>query len=144
MMGAYCASKFALRALSDALRREVAGYGVRVVLIEPGAVRTEFDQTARRHLADGGLPPDSPYRGLWQRMEPIFLKALERAPGPEAVSQAIQRAIEAPNPRPRYQVGADAAWSVRLLHLVPDTVLDRATAWALSPRTSRRPLESER
>ncbi len=150
-MGAYCASKFALEALSDALRGEVAPFGIQVVLIEPGAIRTAFDRTARASF-DPEANPDSPYAPYARGFDRAFALSNRRAPGPEMVSRTIRRAIEARRPRARYQVPASSGWVVRLTALLPDRVLDGLIQRAMrrlarreaDPQASAPPMESDR
>ena len=103
--GAYNASKHAVEALSDALRLELKPHGVDVVLIEPGAINTEFGIKERRafeHYA-ATAPAYKPQLDVivdWHsRLHP-------NAAGPEAVARSIERAISAPRPRARYVVPA--------------------------------------
>lgn len=102
--GAYSATKFALEALSDALRFELAPFDIRVVLIEPGSIKTRFADTAQSHAQGIFSDPDSPYRTLCQRSQQVTADMSRREPGPEVVSRAIQKAIEAKRPKTRYLV----------------------------------------
>jgi short-subunit dehydrogenase len=98
--GAYHASKYALEAMSDALRMELAPFGVRVVVIEPGPVESGF---ADRSLAS--LPPASPrYRAAYARADALRAVADRFAVGPELVARAVRRAIRSRLPRARYVV----------------------------------------
>jgi|SRR5215211_1510381 len=102
--GAYSATKFALEALSDALRFELAPFGIKVVLIEPGSIKTHFADTAQAHAQEIFTNPDSPYRTLYRRSQQVTADMRRHEPGPEAVSRVIQRAIEAKRPKARYLV----------------------------------------
>ncbi len=123
--GAYGAAKFALEGMSDALRRELAPFGIQVVLIEPASVRTEFAPTARAQAMGVMANPGSTYRDLYRRMEQFLERSYRSAPGPEVVSQVVQRAIEAQRPRARYPVAGVAE---RLLPWLGDAMLDRLIA----------------
>lgn len=100
--GGYSATKFALEALSDALRVEVQPFGVRVVLIEPGPVGTDFGATAAAE--SGGLLTDStsPYASQYR----AYLRSNERAHAqewtPDAVADVVLRAVHSPSPSHRY------------------------------------------
>lgn len=119
--GAYHASKYAVEAFTEALRMEVARFGIRVVSIQPGGVRTEFVQASATHRLT--LPPDSPYRHFVERMEEATARmfASNSAWGiltPDAVAAAIVRAATERRPRARYKVGMAA----RLLPLLRRTL----------------------
>ena len=105
--GAYAASKHAIEAISEALRFELAPFGVQVLLIEPGAYDTAFTGNARQAR---GLTPDSPYRAgydqFWAATEGA-LHATGRG-DPAEVVEAIRAAIAEPGGPFRRLVGADA------------------------------------
>lgn len=102
--GAYSATKFAVEALSDALRVELAPFGIQVSLIEPGSINTPFAPKAQAHAQALLANPTSPYRALYQRYAAMGANARGHEPGPEVVSRAVLRAIEATQPRARYLV----------------------------------------
>lgn len=116
--GAYSASKFALEALSDALRLELKPFGVEVSLIEPGAIKTDFDQTVRTHAHEILDNPLSPYRQLYQKYQQVSDGMRRGEPGPEVVSEIIQKAIEADHPKARYLAGV--SFSARLVLFLRD------------------------
>jgi NAD(P)-dependent dehydrogenase (short-subunit alcohol dehydrogenase family) len=120
--GTYSATKYALEALSDALRLELALFGIQVVLIEPGNIRTNFMATAQAHAQATLSAPDSPYHALYQRYVQVMAAMREREPGPEVVSQVVQQAIEALHPKSRYLVAVPL--SNRLALLLGDSVRD--------------------
>ncbi len=127
--GPYSGAKFAMEAVSDALRREVEEFGVEVVVVTPGAVRTSMNEsgvaTAKR-LA-GTMTPDQHAR--YDKLTDAFLAQIEAfdkdGVEPERAAAVVARAITARKPRTRYQVGRDAAVIVRVARLVPDRLLDR-------------------
>jgi NAD(P)-dependent dehydrogenase (short-subunit alcohol dehydrogenase family) len=101
----YSASKAALDALTLALRLETAPCGVRVSLVEPGDIRTPFND----HMDWGpGADARSPYAERRSRCEHVVRASLPRAPGPEVVARVIHRALTARRPRVRYTVGPDS------------------------------------
>jgi NAD(P)-dependent dehydrogenase (short-subunit alcohol dehydrogenase family) len=135
--GPYAATKFALEAVSDALRRELAPAGVDVVVIEPGAVRTEMLDRAIG-TADGlmsAMTPDQRqrYGGLVAAVNEQATTSTRSGLSAEAAARVIATAVTARKPRTRYPVGRDAALITRLARFVPDRVLDRITAAALRP-----------
>jgi NAD(P)-dependent dehydrogenase (short-subunit alcohol dehydrogenase family) len=137
LVGAYNASKFALEAVSDSLRRETAGQGVDVVVIEPGGVKTPIwrkgDELATQ-LIDG-MPPEAErlYGRLVEVLRDYTAKiATETGIEPREVAEAIGRALTAKRPRARYLVGRDAKLRDRAATVLPDRVMDRLIARAMA------------
>lgn len=100
----YAASKFALEAASESLAQEVAPYGVRVTIIEPGVVLTPIFQKGGSKTLDPTMPSMFAVRRLWA----LFAAQLQAPTLPFACAQTIRRAIEDPEPKLRYLVGRDA------------------------------------
>jgi NAD(P)-dependent dehydrogenase (short-subunit alcohol dehydrogenase family) len=128
--GFYHASKHAVEAVSDALRLEVASFGVRVVLIEPGPVQTAFGDTAMATLArdeDGASGPyDQFNHELAARLAAAYDGRSGRLAVPAAeVAKVVLRAVSSRHPRPRYAVGALAKGMITGRRLTPDVVWDR-------------------
>src|SRR5215208_6251927 len=125
--GYYHATKHAVEALSDALRFEVEGFGVKVSVIEPGLIRTGFAGAAVGSM-DG--PGSGPYAGFDEAVARTTTENYERGPfsrlggEPEAVAEAIERAISAQNPRSRYAVTPSARLFLGLRRLLPDRAWD--------------------
>lgn len=131
--GWYHASKHALEAWSDALRLEVRPFGIKVVLIEPGPINTEWDDTALVNLKK--YSGTGPYAPMIDRMTEKFRSGYrEGAPGPEVVAAAILRAAECEAPAPRYAVPFKAALMVAVRRFVPDRLFDFLLDRALNPR----------
>lgn len=114
--GAYHASKYAVEALSDALRFEVAGFGIRVVLVEPGLITTNFDAAVAAGMPTG----EGPYAAFNAAVQAATLDAYDgpmaRFGGPpEAVAAVIEKALTKARPKPRYTVtvSAPAAMAAR-------------------------------
>ena len=130
--GAYHASKHAVEALSDALRWEVRGFGVRVVIIEPGLITTRFGETAAGSISDAAAPEpegDDPYAAFNAAVGSATVGAYEGplarlGAGPDAVARVIERAIASGNPRPRYKVTASARLALAQRALLPDRAWD--------------------
>lgn len=141
--GAYAGTKFALEAVSDALRREVAAFGVKVVVIEPGAVTTEMTGrlvTASQRIASAMTSEqharyDALMRAVIAQAE-TFTRAGAGLPA-EKAGRVIADAILSKRPRTRYTVGRDAAIIVRLARFVSDRMLDSLFARALRPHLSK-------
>jgi NAD(P)-dependent dehydrogenase (short-subunit alcohol dehydrogenase family) len=131
--GFYHASKHAVEAVTDALRLEVASFGVRVVLIEPGPVQTSFGDTAMATLtedADADDAASGPYDQFNRELAARFAAAYDGRSGRLVVSAddvagVVLRAVSSRYPRPRYAVGALAKGMITGRRLAPDVVWDR-------------------
>jgi len=127
--GAYSAAKFAMEAVSDSLRREVEDFGVQVIKITPGAVRT--------NLTDSGLATSARISGTMtaeqhRRYGELLTAFVAQAEGfardgatPEHAASVISRAIAARRPRTRYTVGRDGAMFTGFSRIASDRFLDR-------------------
>ena len=131
--GAYHASKYAVEALSDALRFEVRGFGIRVVIVEPGLITTSFGETAAGSLADAAADDrrasDDPYASFNAAVGAATVGVYEGpmkrlGGGPEAVARTIERAIASQNPKPRYKVTASARLALGQRRLLTDRAWD--------------------
>jgi NAD(P)-dependent dehydrogenase (short-subunit alcohol dehydrogenase family) len=121
----YCASKHALEAVSDALRVEVAPFGLRVVVIEAGPISTRFTERARAGvtlLLSGAGPYASFYRSAERAMETDFQVG---ALPPQEVARVIVNAIEAARPATRYRITRMARVLILLRRFLPDRFFDR-------------------
>jgi NAD(P)-dependent dehydrogenase (short-subunit alcohol dehydrogenase family) len=131
--GWYHASKHALEAYSDALRLETARFGIKVVLIEPGPIKTEWDNTALVNLEK--YSGSGPYAPMVRRITEKFRAGYRAgAPGPEAVAAVIYKAAVARRPRARYPVPFGARLILLAKWLLPDCVLDFAIRLATESR----------
>jgi NAD(P)-dependent dehydrogenase (short-subunit alcohol dehydrogenase family) len=125
-LGAYAISKFALEAMADSLRLEVAPDGIEVALVEPGTIATAI-WTKPQPLAD--LVSDR-YRSRVERFRVIAAARAARAAPAERVAAAVEHALTAERPRTRYLVGRDARIRAAIERL-PDRWRDRVLARAL-------------
>jgi NAD(P)-dependent dehydrogenase (short-subunit alcohol dehydrogenase family) len=128
--GWYHATKHALDALSDALRFEVKGFGVDVVIVQPGLIKTEFGNAATASMEDT-TDDAGPYgrfnAALSAATQNVYGDAspLGRLGGPpEAVAEVIEKAITAKHPRARYRVTASAHLMITQKRLLPDRAWD--------------------
>lgn len=124
-LGAYAMSKFALEAMADSLRVELAPFGMHVAIVEPGTIRTAIWTKPQRGFED--LPPEAAdlygERGLRFR-KLATERSAARAEPPADVADAVFHALTAEKPKTRYLVGADAKKRARLQKL-PDRLRDR-------------------
>jgi NAD(P)-dependent dehydrogenase (short-subunit alcohol dehydrogenase family) len=123
--GIYHATKHAVEAISDAMRFEVSGFGIQVVVIEPGIIRSSFGETAAGSVASG----DGPYARFNAAVAEINAKASEGPFGrlggePDDVAKVIEEAIAARRPRTRYRVTASARVFLAQRRLLPDRAWD--------------------
>jgi NADP-dependent 3-hydroxy acid dehydrogenase YdfG len=116
--GAYAATKHAVEALSDAMRWELAPFGIPVILIEPGAIRTSFEETVARGSRAWLERRDSPYAPLYARVAAVNKNNRASEPGPEAVAQVILTALRARRPHARYP--AAIPFLARIVTALPD------------------------
>ena len=125
--GAYHATKWAVEALSDVLRVEVAPFGIDVIVIEPGLIKSAFGETAASGVSDGGGPYAAFNASVAKATREIYEGPAARlGGGPEVVAEAIYKALERPRPRTRVPVTASARLMMGLHAVLPDRVWDRA------------------
>ncbi|HEX8068052.1 MAG TPA: SDR family oxidoreductase [Thermoleophilaceae bacterium] len=134
----YNASKFAIRAITDSLRKELRPWGIEVVLVEPGAIATPIwdkGEAAGREVV-GGLPPEGRerYGESIESMTRFALKTGRKGLPPEAAAEVVERALTADRPRTRYLLGRDARAQVVLNALLPDRWSDALEARVLGIR----------
>jgi NAD(P)-dependent dehydrogenase (short-subunit alcohol dehydrogenase family) len=126
--GVYHATKHAVEALSDALRFEVAEFGVKVVIIEPGLIKTEFGNTAAGSL--GETEADGPYAHFNSKVGSFTQGAYEGpmaklGGGPETVARKIEKAISSRRPKTRYRVTPSAHMVLNTGAMLTDRGWDR-------------------
>jgi NAD(P)-dependent dehydrogenase (short-subunit alcohol dehydrogenase family) len=127
--GMYHATKFAVEAMSDAMRFEVESFGVDVVIVEPGLIRTSFGDAAVQSIQGG--TEDGPYGDFNSAVAATTAGAYDgplarfAGAGPEAVARTIERAIKSRRPRTRYPVTASARLMMVQHALLPDRLWDR-------------------
>jgi NAD(P)-dependent dehydrogenase (short-subunit alcohol dehydrogenase family) len=146
--GPYAGTKFALEAVSDSLRRELAPSGVQVVVVEPGAVRTEMLGRAIAAADDlvAAMTPEQSrrYGPLVHAVNAQAVSSTKSGQPAEAAATVIAKAVTARRPRTRYTVGRDAALITRMVRLLPDRALDRVLAAALRPHVPKDSIISSR
>jgi NAD(P)-dependent dehydrogenase (short-subunit alcohol dehydrogenase family) len=135
LVSPYNASKFAVEAISDSLRRELRPWGIEVAVIEPGAVATPIwgKSIERAEESQAKAPPeaDELYGALIAKVtEESRKNAVEGVP-PSEVAEAVGHALTATKPKTRYLVGRDAKMRARVAAVLPDRAMDAAIARAL-------------
>jgi short-subunit dehydrogenase len=125
-MGAYHATKYAVEALSDALRIELRSFGIHVSLVEPGAINTEFNDRAIATLdsVTTDNPASKPYAAALAKADQFRATFEKTAAGPDVVTRAIKHAVSARRPRPRYLVPFSAQFLVSILRALPTRIAD--------------------
>jgi NAD(P)-dependent dehydrogenase (short-subunit alcohol dehydrogenase family) len=121
----YHASKFAVEGLSDSLRVEVAEFGIKVVIIQPGPIRSQWSRIAADQLE--ATSASTPYTRQ-AKMVGAGLRAVDHmrlASGPEVVAEAIAKAVQSPKPRTRYIVGSGARPMLLAERILPDRGFDK-------------------
>lgn len=129
-MGVYSASKHAVEALSDALRAEVKPFGIDLVVVEPGFVRTEITQTP---TADGALA-EGAYRALSDATTAYLAREVEQGAEPDALAALIVRIVDARRPRTRYAFPPRSRALMEVLGRIPDRVGDTMKLRAIGVR----------
>lgn len=136
--GWYAASKFAVEALHDALRLEVAPFGIRVSLVEPAAVRSGFDEIALDELAR--TSGSGPYRQAAAAFGEAVRANYRRAADPDVVTAAVREAVQSRNPKARYVVPrVSAAAFVLARRTLSDRAMDALLRSQLGPRRGASP-----
>jgi NAD(P)-dependent dehydrogenase (short-subunit alcohol dehydrogenase family) len=103
--GIYSASKFALEGMSDALRLELAPFGIQVIVVEPGSIKTQFHATVEANAEDIFANPGSPYHSLYDQYQKVTANMRQQEAGPDAVSKVVQQVMETSRPKARYVAG---------------------------------------
>ena len=124
----YHATKFAVEGFSDSLRMELRPFGIKVVLIEPGPIRTEWNEIARDSLLERS--GDGPYASYARQAHDVMERFDEpsRASTPEEVADKIVKAALAKRPAARYPVGRGARMITTSRDLLPDRVFDEVVS----------------
>ena len=119
----YDATKHALEAISDGLRGELAQFGIKVVVIEPGFITTEFlgvaDENARELIEQAG-----PYVGSFEKVSGAIQRLRKLAGRPEDIAEVIYKALSAQNPRTRYAAPGHARFALAVKRLLPSRLFD--------------------
>lgn len=135
LMGPYSASKFALEAMTDALRLEVQQWGIHVSIIEPGAIATPIwnKSTIDADMRESAISEElrSLYKPIVAAVRKIVGEASKRAVSSDTVARVVETALTASTPRTRYLVGSDAKLRAFMAKLLSDRASDRLLGWIL-------------
>jgi NAD(P)-dependent dehydrogenase (short-subunit alcohol dehydrogenase family) len=127
-IGPYSASKFALEALTDAMRMELRPWGIRVSIVEPGAVESRIWEKARQRAdqLEATATPEAKvhYGETIVRVREAMARAAQRAIPARVVARAVAHALRATRPKTRYLVGLDARFRAVMAAWLPDRVQD--------------------
>jgi short-subunit dehydrogenase len=129
--GHYHATKHALEAISDAMRFELRGFGIDVILLEPGLITTEFGEAATASMADVELSGDDPYATFNTTVGAVTKGAYDGpmkllGGGPDRVAKVIERAIKRGHPPARISITPSAKLTMAIRKLMPDRLWDAA------------------
>ncbi len=127
--GLYHATKYAVEAISDAMRFELRGFGVDVILIEPGLIVTNFGEVAAGSVEGAAEDKDGPYADFNKKVARLTVSAYKGpmsklGGGPETVAKTIAGALKSGRPKPRYPVTPSAHLLISQRRLVPDQIWD--------------------
>ncbi|GCE25843.1 short-chain dehydrogenase/reductase [Dictyobacter alpinus] len=131
--GVYSASKYALEALSDAWRLELAPFGVRMVLIEPASSPTDIWKTSLQRSSEhiGAAGEKSPYARLVKMAESSAMQSMTKGFPVQKFADTVVRVLESPHPRARYGVPGSATVLMTLRRFLPDNLWDRLIRLAM-------------
>jgi NAD(P)-dependent dehydrogenase (short-subunit alcohol dehydrogenase family) len=122
--GWYHASKFALEALSDSLRNEVKPFGIDVVVIEPGGIKSEWSGIAAENLMKTSSNPV--YGDMAKKLGDVFTAIEDKVPGPAVITALVKKAIYSKTPATRYSGGHMAKIALFMKKILPDRIFDKA------------------
>jgi NAD(P)-dependent dehydrogenase (short-subunit alcohol dehydrogenase family) len=119
LYSSYHSTKWAVEGFTESLQFELAPFGIRTILIEPGAIKTDFyDRSADR----AKLPSSSPYKSYADQVYNQFDTAAKGAKGPQIVAKKILLAASVKSPKTRYAVGGNAPALIALRKVLPESV----------------------
>jgi NAD(P)-dependent dehydrogenase (short-subunit alcohol dehydrogenase family) len=127
--GHYHATKHAVEAISDAMRFELRGFGIDVILLEPGLITTEFGEAATASMADTTIAGDDPYATFNTTVGAVTKGAYDGpmkllGGGPDRVAKTIERTIKRRNPPARITITPSAKLTIAMRRVLPDRAWD--------------------
>jgi len=133
LMSAYCASKFAIEGLSESLRREMMLFGIEVIIVAPGAVKTPIWSKAEE--VDVSVYKNSPFFPALEKIRAFMLQLGETGLPPEKIAERIAEALTAVSPKVRYQITPDP-----MRHLIMSILPKRMVDGIIAKRLGLMPL----
>lgn len=121
--GWYCASKFALEGWSDVLRLEVKPFGIDVIIIEPGAIKTEFSNVIKKQLDH--VPKGTAYQNRYDSIKTYMHRNMNTGSDPMDIAKTILKVINVKKPKTRYAAGYSAGIALFMRKVLSDRVLDK-------------------
>ena len=121
--GAYCASKAALHSLSEALRMELAPFGIQVVTVQPGAIQSNFGHAAEQELS-GVLSPESWYAPLESKIRARAVLSQAQATPADEFAEQLVAAVIRPQPPMTIRLGKKSGWLPLLKQLLPPRLME--------------------
>ena len=118
----YHATKYAVEGMSDSLRNEVKQFGIDVIIIEPGGIKTAWSDIAMNGLEE--TSGNGPYKKAAKKVKKFYENVNKDSPGPKVIAELISEAISVKNPRPRYRAGSGAS-GIKFRPLVSDRLFDK-------------------
>lgn len=125
----YHATKFAVEGLCDSLRMELKQFGIDVIVIQPGSIKTEWTDIARLNLLK--VSGNTAYKDLATKHAKMFETADKQGSPPEVVARTIKKAIDARRPNTRYAVGGGAGPILFMRKILSDRLFDRMLLTAI-------------
>ena len=123
-IGLYNGSKFALEAMSDALRMETRSFGVHIIIVEPGGVHTSFNAVATQRSQRFATDTNSPYHGYFEPLNRFITQTEAFNSPPERVAQVIHHTLTTKRPRARYAATPDARIMLAIMPRLSDRMRD--------------------
>ena len=119
----YIGTKFAVEGLSESIAYDLEPFGIKVVIIEPGAIKTNFE--SGMVVAQKNQNPSSPYYKGMQKLQSSLNSIIKNGTPPTKVAEVILNAVTTPNPNLRYTVGEDAALLAQKRKELPDSEFNK-------------------
>ncbi len=134
----YDATKHALEAVSDGLRGELAPFGIKVVVIEPGFIVTEFLQVANE-VSKPIVEKESPYAPFYENFKQGYERMRRMAGKPDDIAELIMRSLTSEHPRPRYAAPRHARLAIAAKRFLPERLFD----YVLNRQAGIKPLQKD-